>query len=130
MSTLTSAKTASCSAIGLWLTFATVLLLSGCSSTAEPNEPSPEGDVGHEVGGSIPSPDVTDSATGIVEPPAPELPTATGIAATAGSAESGGYRLRFSLSAPLRAGPAKSDGFRMNTIISIGAGGANESGAE
>ena len=94
----------------------------GCSSAAEPEQPPTESDVGNEADGTISTPDLTDEA----QTP-PELPTATGFAATAGSAESSGYRLRFSLSAPLRAGPAESENYQMNAIISIG---TSESGAE
>lgn len=99
------------------------LLVFGCSSAAEPEQQPPaEGDVGQQTDGATPTPDVVEE----VQTP-PELPTATGFAATAGSAESSGYRLRFSLSAPLRAGPAQSENYQMNAIISMG---ASESGAE
>jgi hypothetical protein len=48
-----------------------------------------------------------------------QLPNTLSLTAAGGTAEADGYRLRFTLSAPIQANAAENEAYRLNSTISI-----------
>jgi hypothetical protein len=87
------------------------ILLLSCGSDVPPQE---QLDPGDEVTPDVP----TGEADGRVTPVA-QLPNTLSLTAAGGTAEADGYRLRFTLSAPIQANAAENEAYRLNSTISI-----------
>ena len=96
------------------------LLLMSCSSDVPIQEPSleePSPDPGVEATGDVP----TGEGDGTVTPAA-QIPNVFSVTSAGGTAEADGYRLRFTLSAPIQADTAENEVYRLNSTIPVQAG--------
>ena len=89
------------------------MVLSACSSDVPSEEL--EADPGVETSGDVPG--EADET-----PVAVPVPTTLNLASANGTVEADGYRLRFSLSAPIQAAPAENEGYQLNSITTVQSG--------